>query len=329
MATGTLTQAYRHEPVMLQEVLDTLQLAPGAVVCDCTLGGAGHSVHMARAVGAEGLLIGIDQDDMALAAASDRLDREAPHTPHRLLKGNFGDLDELLCSAEVPGVDGILFDLGVSSPQLDIPGRGFSYHEDAPLDMRMDPGNNPLNAAEVINTYTEADLARILRVYGEEKFASQIAREICRRRQKEPIRTTGELVDAIKAAIPAAARRHGHHPARKSFQAIRIEVNSELQELQEALAQALELLAVGGRLCVISFHSLEDRIVKEAFARAGKPRKVDKRLPVLEEEQLNYRLITRKPITANAEELESNNRSHSAKLRIIEKVREPLWQKQD
>lgn len=321
MATGTLTQAYRHEPVMLQEVLDTLQLAPGAVVCDCTLGGAGHSVHMARAVGAEGLLIGIDQDDMALAAASDRLDREAPHTPHRLLKGNFGDLDELLCSAEVPGVDGILFDLGVSSPQLDIPGRGFSYHEDAPLDMRMDPGNNPLNAAEVINTYTEADLARILRVYGEEKFASQIAREICRRRQKEPICTTGELVDAIKAAIPAAARRHGHHPARKSFQAIRIEVNHELEVLERGLEAAVRWLNPGGHMCVISYHSLEDRIVKRLFQEMSRgctcppdiPVCVCGNVPVLD-------VITRKPLVASAEEVEGNPRARSAKIRVAQRI---------
>ncbi len=161
-------------------------------------------------------MLGVDQDDMALEAAGARLDREVPGVPHQLLKGNFGDLDELLCSAEVPGVDGFLFDLGVSSPQLDIPGRGFSYNEDAPLDMRMDPGNNTLNAAEVINTYNEHDLARILRVYGEEKFASQIAREIVRRREQEPIETTGQFVEIIKAGIPAAARRHGGRPAKKS-----------------------------------------------------------------------------------------------------------------
>ena len=189
---------------MLQEVLEALRLSEGSTVCDCTLGGAGHSVKMAVQVGEEGLLIGIDQDDMALAAARTRLASEAPGVPLKLLKGNFGDLDELLCRAEVPGIDGILFDLGVSSPQLDIPGRGFSYHEDAPLDMRMDPGNNPLNAAEVINTYNEADLARILRVYGEEKFADKIAREIVRRRQLSPIETTGELVEAIKPLVADA-----------------------------------------------------------------------------------------------------------------------------
>ena len=202
MERGILTQEYRHEPVMLGEVLESLQLKSGSVVCDCTLGGAGHSVKMAAQVGETGLLLGVDQDDMALEAAGARLDREVPGVPHQLLKGNFGDLDELLCSAEVPGVDGFLFDLGVSSPQLDIPGRGFSYNEDALLDMRMDPGNNTLNAAEVINTYNEHDLARILRVYGEEKFASQIAREIVRRREQEPIETTGQFVEIIKAGIP-------------------------------------------------------------------------------------------------------------------------------
>lgn len=201
MERGILTQEYRHEPVMLGEVLESLQLKSGSVVCDCTLGGAGHSVKMAAQVGETGLLLGVDQDDMALEAAGARLDREVPGVPHQLLKGNFGDLDELLCSAEVPGVDGFLFDLGVSSPQLDIPGRGFSYNEDAPLDMRMDPGNNTLNAAEVINTYNEHDLARILRVYGEEKFASQIAREIVRRREQEPIETTGQFVEIIKLAF--------------------------------------------------------------------------------------------------------------------------------
>ena len=211
MERGILTQEYRHEPVMLGEVLESLRLKSGSVVCDCTLGGAGHSVKMAAQVGETGLLLGVDQDDMALEAAGARLDREVPGVPHQLLKGNFGDLDELLCSAEVPGVDGFLFDLGVSSPQLDIPGRGFSYNEDAPLDMRMDPGNNTLNAAEVINTYNEHDLARILRVYGEEKFASQIAREIVRRREQEPIQTRLPLVGMVdtrprKVSRPFASR---------------------------------------------------------------------------------------------------------------------------
>lgn len=322
MATGTLTPEYRHEPVMLREVLTALQLESGSVVCDCTLGGAGHSVEMARAIGEDGLLIGIDQDDMALSAATERLDREAPGTPHKLLKGNFGDLDELLCRAEVPGVDGILFDLGVSSPQLDIPGRGFSYHEDAPLDMRMDPGNNPLNAAQVINTYNEADLARILSIYGEEKFASQIAREIVRRRANHPIETTGELVEAIKAAIPAAARRRaGHHPARKSFQAIRIEVNHELDVLERGLEAAVRWLNPEGRICVISYHSLEDRIVKRLFQELSQGCTCPPEIPVCVCGNVPIlKVITRKPLVASAEEVERNPRARSAKIRVAERT---------
>ena len=317
MATGTLTPEYRHEPVMLHEVLDALELKSGSVVCDCTLGGAGHSVRMAQAIGEDGLLIGIDQDDMALEAAAKRLDAEAPGVPHKLLKGNFGDLDELLCQAEVPGVDGILFDLGVSSPQLDIPGRGFSYNEDAPLDMRMDPGTNTLNAAEVINTYTEADLARILRVYGEEKFASQIAREIVRRRQERPLETTVELVDAIKAAIPAAARRHGHHPARKTFQAIRIEVNHELDVLERGLEAAVRWLNPGGRICVISYHSLEDRIVKRLFQKRSQGCTCPPDLPVCACGNVPVlKVITRKPLVASGEEVKRNPRARSAKTRV-------------
>lgn len=316
MAQGTLTPEYRHEPVMLSEVLEQLELKRGSIVCDCTLGGAGHSVRMAEAVGEDGLLIGVDQDDMALAAAADRLSDEAPGTPHRLLKGNFGNLDELLCSAEVPGVDGFLFDLGVSSPQLDIPGRGFSFHEDAPLDMRMDPGTNTLTAAEVTNTYTEADLARILRVYGEEKFARQIAREIVRRRQTAPLRTTIDLVDAIKAAIPAAARRHGGHPARRSFQAIRIEVNHELEVLQRGLEAAIRWLNPNGRICVISYHSLEDRIVKRLFQELSQGCTCPPDIPVCVCGHVPIvKVITRKPLVATTEEVARNPRARSAKIR--------------
>ncbi len=321
MADQTLTPAYRHEPVMLEEVLSSLALKPGSTVCDCTLGGAGHSVRMAAEVGEEGLLIGIDQDDMALAAASQRLDREAPCVPHKLLKGNFGNLDELLCSAEVPGVDGFLFDLGVSSPQLDIPGRGFSYHEDAPLDMRMNPEDHTLTAAEVINTYTEADLTRVLRVYGEEKYASRIAREIVRRREKAPIATTGELVECVKAGIPAAARRHGGHPAKRSFQAIRIEVNHELDALESGLEAAIRWLNPGGRICVISYHSLEDRIVKRAFQEMSQGCTCPPELPVCVCGKVPVlKVITRKPLTASAAEVERNPRARSAKTRVAEKL---------
>ena len=302
---------------MLQEVLDTLKLKRGSVVCDCTLGGAGHSVKMAAQVGEDGLLLGVDQDDMALEAAAARLEREAPGTPTKLLKGNFGDLDKLLCSAEVPGVDGFLFDLGVSSPQLDIPGRGFSYNEDAPLDMRMDPGNNTLNAAEVINTYNEADLARILRVYGEEKFSSQIAREIVRRRETSPIETTGDFVEVIKAGIPAAARRHGGHPAKRSFQAIRIEVNHELEVLERGLEAAIRWTNPKGLICVISYHSLEDRIVKHMFQEMSQGCICPPEIPVCVCGHVpTLKVITRKPLVASLQEVERNPRARSAKIRV-------------
>lgn len=302
---------------MLQEVLDTLKLKRGSVVCDCTLGGAGHSVKMAAQVGEDGLLLGVDQDDMALEAAAARLEREAPGTPTKLLKGNFGDLDNLLCSAEVPGVDGFLFDLGVSSPQLDIPGRGFSYNEDAPLDMRMDPGNNTLNAAEVINTYNEADLARILRVYGEEKFSSQIAREIVRRRETSPIETTGDFVEVIKAGIPAVARRHGGHPAKRSFQAIRIEVNHELEVLERGLEAAIRWTNPKGRICVISYHSLEDRIVKHMFQEMSQGCICPPEIPVCVCGHVpTLKVITRKPLVASPQEVERNPRARSAKIRV-------------
>ena len=302
---------------MLQEVLDTLKLKHGSVVCDCTLGGAGHSVKMAAQVGEDGLLLGVDQDDMALEAAAARLEREAPGTPTKLLKGNFGDLDNLLCSAEVPGVDGFLFDLGVSSPQLDIPGRGFSYNEDAPLDMRMDPGNNTLNAAEVINTYNEADLARILRVYGEEKFSSQIAREIVRRRETSPIETTGDFVEVNNAGIPAAARRHGGHPAKRSFQAIRIEVNHELEVLERGLEAAIRWTNPKGRICVISYHSLEDRIVKHMFQEMSQGCICPPEIPVCVCGHVpTLKVITRKPLVASPQEVERNPRARSAKIRV-------------
>lgn len=316
-----MTDEYRHVPVMLGEVLRELDPKPGDIVCDCTLGGAGHTVELARRVAPDGLSIGIDQDDMALAAATERFEREVPQGRHLFLKGNFGDLDELLVKAEVPGVDCFLFDLGVSSPQLDIPERGFSYNEDAPLDMRMDPGKHTQTAAEVINTYDEADLARILSVYGDEKFAPRIAREIVRRRAKEPIETTFELVDAIKAAIPAAARRHGGHPARKTFQALRIEVNHELEVLERGLEAAIRWLNPGGRVCVISYHSLEDRIVKHLFGEMSQGCTCPPDLPVCVCCHVPIiRVKTRKPLVASEEELERNPRARSAKTRAAVKL---------
>jgi len=307
---------------MLKEVLETLSPIDGDVVCDCTLGGAGHSLELGRLCSPSGLLIGVDQDDLALQVAGARIRANIPEVQSIQLKGNFGELDRLLQEAEVPGVDCFLFDLGVSSPQLDIPSRGFSYHEDAPLDMRMDPRNNTLTAAEVINHYTEADLARVLRVYGEEKWASRIAKLVVQQRAKAPIETTLELVDVIKRAIPAADRRQGgHHPARRSFQALRIEVNHEMDVLRSGLDAAVRWLNPGGRICVISYHSLEDRIVKDLFRELAQtctcppniPVCVCGCVPVLE-------LQERKPRVPSAEEVEMNPRARSAKIRSARKL---------
>ncbi len=252
---------------MLAECLEHLALNDGDVFVDCTLGGAGHSIAAAQAIAPSGTLIGIDQDDMALEAAARRLEACGLATPPILLKGNFGNLDDLLQQAEVPDVDAFLYDLGVSSPQLDILDRGFSYHEGAPLDMRMDPGTQTLTAAEVIATYTQHDLTRILRAYGEERWASRIAQFIVTAREQRPITTADQLVDLIKAAIPASARRTGGHPAKRTFQALRIEVNGEMDVLRTSLDAAVRWLNPGGRLVVMSYHSLEDGIVKETFKR--------------------------------------------------------------
>jgi 16S rRNA (cytosine1402-N4)-methyltransferase len=319
---GSLTDEYRHEfqhvPVMLDEVLAALDPQAGETVCDCTLGGAGHSVALAKRIQPEGLSLGIDQDDMALASAAERFERELPGARHRFLKGNFGDMDELLLEAEVPGVDCFLFDLGVSSPQLDLPERGFSYHEDAPLDMRMDPGNNTPNAAEVINTYNKADLTRILRIYGEEKFAPRIAEQIVRERSTHRIEGTLELAEIVKRAIPAAARRHGGHPARKTFQALRIEVNHELDALEQGLWAAIRWALPGGRICVISYHSLEDRIVKHIFSKCSQDDTppeipVSTFVPILD-------VKTRKPLVASEGELARNPRARSALMRVAVKL---------
>lgn len=306
---------------MLQEVLRELDPKPGDVVCDCTLGGAGHSVELAKRIAPEGLSIGIDQDDMALAAAAERFSREIPGAEHKFLKGNFGDLDELFVQAEVPGVDCFLFDLGVSSPQLDIPERGFSYHEDAPLDMRMDPGNNTLTAAEVINHYNEADLTRILRLYGDEKYAARIARKVVEERAKAPIETTLQLVEVIKRGIPAAARRSGGHPARKTFQALRIEVNHELDVLDRGLRAAVRWANPGGRICVIAYHSLEDRIVKHIFTELSRGCTCPPDLPVCVCGNVPIlKVRTRKPLVASDEEVAANPRSRSALTRVAVKL---------
>ena len=317
-----MTSEYRHTPVLLAECLGALELKPQHVFVDATLGGAGHSIEAAKRLGPDGTLIGIDQDEVALAAARARLESlpESERPNLELLRGNFGDMDDLLVSAEVPGVDAFLFDLGVSSVQIDTPSRGFSFKESAPLDMRMDPGKQTLTAEEIVNTYNAADLTRIIREYSDEKWASRIASFIVRARQERPLKTSDELVDIIKAAIPASARRAGGHPAKRTFQALRIEVNGELDVLKRGLEAAVRWLNPGGKLAVISYHSLEDRIVKDLFHSYANrctcppdfPVCMCGKKPILD-------VVTRKPVVASEEEVSRNSRARSAKLRVARK----------
>ncbi len=301
--------------------MEALKLHDGSVYLDCTLGGAGHSLEAARRIAPSGILLGIDQDDIALEAAGKRLASTGLSIAPILLKGNFGDMDRLLVEAQVPGVDAILFDLGVSSPQLDFPERGFSYREDAALDMRMDPGNNTLTAAEIVNTYNEADLTRVLRDYSDEKWAARIAKFIVRERDEQPILTTFQLVDLIKRAIPAKARREGGHPAKRTFQALRVEVNHEMEVLSKALEAAIRWLNPKGRIAVMSYQSLEDKIVKEAFRKAANPCTCPPDFPVCVcGKKPVLKVITRKPIKPSAAEIERNQRAHSAVLRVAQKL---------
>ncbi len=318
-----MTSEYRHIPVLLAECLEHLNLKTQHTFVDATLGGAGHSLEAAKRLGREGTLIGIDQDEVALAAAGERLGAipESERPELCLLRGNFGDMDRLLVQAEVPAVDAFLFDLGVSSVQIDTPSRGFSFKENGPLDMRMDPGKQTLNAAEIVNTYNAADLARIIRDYSDERWASRIAEFICRARQDRPIETSEQLVDIIKAAIPASARRAGGHPAKRTFQALRIEVNGELDVLREGLEAAVRWLAPGGRIVVISYHSLEDRIVKDIFAKHARGCTCPPDLPVCVcGNKPVLKLVTRKPLVPTTEEVERNPRARSAKLRVAERL---------
>ncbi|WP_080804098.1 16S rRNA (cytosine(1402)-N(4))-methyltransferase RsmH [Arabiibacter massiliensis] len=317
-----MTSEYRHIPVLLAECLEHLTLKPQHTFVDATLGGAGHSFEAAKRIGREGTLIGIDQDEVALAAARRKLGTLPDDVRPRLefVRGNFGDMDEALLSVEVPGVDAILFDLGVSSVQIDTPSRGFSFKENGPLDMRMDPGKQTLTAKEIIDTYNAADLTRVIRTYSDEKWASRIADFIVRERQTRPIETSGQLVDLIKAAIPASARRAGGHPAKRTFQALRIEVNGELDVLERGLDAAVRWLNPGGRLVVISYHSLEDRIVKETFQKFANRCTCPPDLPVCAcGKQPILDIVTRKPVVPTAEEIERNPRARSAKLRVAQK----------
>lgn len=308
---------FHHVSVLLQECLDGLNIRPNGIYVDGTLGGAGHSSRIAQRL-TTGRLIGIDRDPVALAAAGERLKPWKDRVT--LVHSNFCEIKQVLSDLQIPGVDGILLDLGVSSPQLDDGQRGFSYMADAPLDMRMN-GEDALTAREVVNTWPQEELKRILYTYGEERYAPQIAAAICRRREEAPIETTLELVDIIRSAMPAAALREKQHPAKRSFQAIRIAVNDELGSVEKVMADAIPLLNPGGRLAVITFHSLEDRIVKNAMAEAAKGCTCPPNFPVCVcGKKPQVKLISRKPIVSGEAELAENPRARSAKLRVCEKL---------
>lgn len=312
---------FKHTSVLLHETIDNLKVHDGGLYVDATFGGGGHARYLLSQL-KEGTLVGFDQDEYAIKTAQGNFADflQADSQPRlELVHNNFSHLTEELEKLGHGPIDGIYYDLGVSSPQLDQAERGFSYRFDARLDMRMDRSQD-FDAYQLVNQYSQKQLADVLYRYGDEKFSRQIARKIVEKRQIKPIETTFELVDIIKEAIPAAARRTGGHPAKKSFQAIRVEVNHELDVLQASLEEAIELLAPGGRISVITFQSLEDKIVKKTFKKYSEV-EIPRGMPVVPEGMKPaLKLVTRKPITASAEELEHNNRSHSAKLRVAEKL---------
>ena len=309
----------KHYSVLLQESIDNLAIRSDGIYVDGTLGRGGHSAEILARI-PQGHLYAFDRDASAIEESRERLARIGSNVT--LIHSNFSNVKSELEARGVTGIDGMVLDLGVSSPQFDEASRGFSYRYDAPLDMRMDQ-SQPLSAYEVVNTYEFNELMRIFYRYGEDSFAKQVARKIEQARSVKPIETTFELVDIIKSAYPAKVLNSKGHPAKKIFQAIRIEVNDELSELETVLEDALAMLKIGGRVAVISFHSLEDRIVKETFVRMSSQPKIDKRIPLLpgQLEEAPYRLVTKKPILAGEAELKENNRSHSAKLRVIERVK--------
>lgn len=308
---------YGHKPVLLEECLESLAVKPDGTYLDGTLGRAGHAQAVLRRL-RTGRLIGIDRDAAAIDAARERLAEFGDRVT--LVHGNFSELGDILQNLGIVGVDGMLFDLGVSSPQLDEPERGFSYMHDAPLDMRMDR-TAPLDAAAVVNTWSYEELRRILYEYGEERYAPQIARAIVRRREDRPIQTTGELAEIIRSAMPAAALREKQHPAKRSFQAIRIAVNGELDALPPMLEAAADHLVPGGRLAVITFHSLEDRIVKQKLRELATGCTCPPEFPVCVcGKKPKLKLVTRKPVTSGPAELEENPRARSAKLRAAERT---------
>lgn len=307
---------FKHVSVMLEETIDGLNVKEGGIYADCTLGGGGHSLEILRRLNNTGRLIGIDQDEDALKAAGERLkDYENVSYVH----SNFENIGQIAKEYAPEGLDGIIADLGVSSYQFDNPERGFSYRFDARLDMRMDQ-NNPLTAYEIVNNYSEAELFRIIRDYGEDKFAKNIAKHIVQRRSEKPVETTFELNEIIKAAIPAKMREKGGHPSKRTYQALRIECNRELEVLTQTLDEMINVLKPGGRLCIITFHSLEDRVVKTGFKTNENPCTCPPNFPVCVcNKKPKGRIITRKPIVASEEELQMNSRSQSAKLRIFER----------
>lgn len=307
---------FHHVSVMLNETIDYLNIKEDGVYVDCTLGGAGHALYLLNQLNDKGRLIAIDQDLTAIENAKEVL-KEHLHKV-TFVHNNFRELTNILNELEIEKVDGIYYDLGVSSPQLDVPERGFSYHNDAKLDMRMDQTQS-LSAYEVVNQWSYEALVRIFFRYGEEKFSKQIARRIEAHREQQPIETTLELVDVIKEGIPAKARRKGGHPAKRVFQGIRIAVNDELSAFEDSVEQAIECVKVGGRISVITFHSLEDRLCKQIFQEFEKGPDVPRGLPVIPEAYTpKLKRVNRKPITATDDDLNENNRARSAKLRVAE-----------
>ena len=309
---------FSHYSVMLSECIEGLSINPNGIYVDCTAGGGGHSIEILKRL-EQGKLISIDQDDEALAACKKRFQGYKKNSI--LVKSNFSELDNILKSLNIDSVDGVLMDLGVSSHQLDTAERGFSYNSDAELDMRMDP-LSPFSAYDVVNTYSEEQLRDIIRNYGEERFASQVARKIVNEREKSPIKTTFELSNIIRSAIPvAAAKKEAQHPAKRTFQAIRIEVNHELDVIEPAIRAGVKALNKGGRIVVMTFHSLEDRIVKNLFNQEAQGCICPKDFPVCVcGNKPKLRVITKKPVTASEKELNENSRSKCAKLRIAEKL---------
>ena len=309
---------FSHRSVLLDECIENLNIKPDGIYVDGTAGGGGHSLEIVKRLTAGGRLIAIDRDDAAIAAATQRLDGYLDRVT--FVRNNFSSAAEVCLELGIEKIDGILLDLGVSSYQLDTAERGFTHNADAPLDMRMDR-RGELDAYTVVNTYTYEELRRVIWEYGEDRFAPKIASAIVRRREKAPINTTGELVDIIKSAIPPAAREGGHHPAKRTFQAIRIEVNGELDAIEPAIRKANDIMNEGGRIVIITFHSLEDRIVKQTYADLGSGCNCPKSLPICVcGRKPSVSVLTRKPILPSAEEIESNPRSRSAKLRIAEKL---------